>query len=473
MRKVFIILFIMFSAFIKAESVLDSIIQVYHKQKDDSLKIAYGIYIIAVYNDNGHYNEAEKWLKDVRFISDKTSKPFFESRLTYFDGLIHYNKGNFREAADEYSKSLNYFRQLNDTLGIVNALNNMGLALSSLGNYTHAFQMHIEQMKISRKAKMYSFEESGAINIILIYLKKGQNKLVIKEAKKYINEWNVRNPPNTGILYQNMGVAYSGMNLYDSSLWAYQNAEKIFHEAGMEDRVSEILNNIGNIYLERKDFKEAEKMFQRSLVIKQKFSNRYQSVLTLLNLCIAKMELGDAKFAFEKVDSVRQFAFESGNIELQKEALRYKILFYARLNKLDSLESWATKYNDIISEMYNAENNKQLLEMEQKYQSSLKEEQIKNLEKEKEFNKTRNKFFLLGAVLLALIIIILSYSVIAIRRNNKKLAEQKKKVDEAYTLLEDKNKEILDSIYYARRIQKALITNEHYIIKVLKNLRKS
>ena len=37
-------------------------------------------------------------------------------------------------------------------------------------------------------------------------------------------------------------------------------------------------------------------------------------------------------------------------------------------------------------------------------------------------------------------------------------------------VIEEKQKEILDSIYYARRIQRALITNEKYIHKKLKFL---
>lgn len=52
---------------------------------------------------------------------------------------------------------------------------------------------------------------------------------------------------------------------------------------------------------------------------------------------------------------------------------------------------------------------------------------------------------------------------------------QKKKVNVAIMrqkqLIEEKQKEILDSIHYARRIQRALITNEKYVHKTLVRLR--
>jgi len=46
-------------------------------------------------------------------------------------------------------------------------------------------------------------------------------------------------------------------------------------------------------------------------------------------------------------------------------------------------------------------------------------------------------------------------------------------VDKAYDELHEKNKEVMDSIYYARRIQTALITNEKYIENSLNRLMKN
>jgi len=43
------------------------------------------------------------------------------------------------------------------------------------------------------------------------------------------------------------------------------------------------------------------------------------------------------------------------------------------------------------------------------------------------------------------------------------IEEQKVLVDKAYNELHEKNKEVMDSIRYAKRIQTALITSEKYI----------
>ena len=50
------------------------------------------------------------------------------------------------------------------------------------------------------------------------------------------------------------------------------------------------------------------------------------------------------------------------------------------------------------------------------------------------------------------------------------LVKQKELVDKAYQELHQKNKEVMDSIHYAKRIQTALITSEKSISNILKRL---
>ena len=53
------------------------------------------------------------------------------------------------------------------------------------------------------------------------------------------------------------------------------------------------------------------------------------------------------------------------------------------------------------------------------------------------------------------------------------IEEQKVLVDTAYESLHEKNKEVMDSIRYAKRIQTALITSEKYIANSLNRLIKN
>jgi hypothetical protein len=56
------------------------------------------------------------------------------------------------------------------------------------------------------------------------------------------------------------------------------------------------------------------------------------------------------------------------------------------------------------------------------------------------------------------------------RRDSVILMMQKETIEEQKKLIEEKQREIIDSITYAKRIQRALITSETYIDKNLKKL---
>jgi len=55
---------------------------------------------------------------------------------------------------------------------------------------------------------------------------------------------------------------------------------------------------------------------------------------------------------------------------------------------------------------------------------------------------------------------------------DKSVAEKTEEIQTKNTLLEVKQKEILDSIHYAKRIQFTLLPNEKYITKSIERLRK-
>jgi hypothetical protein len=81
------------------------------------------------------------------------------------------------------------------------------------------------------------------------------------------------------------------------------------------------------------------------------------------------------------------------------------------------------------------------------------------------------RYGLYGGLAIIVIFLFVVLSRFQITKRQKRIIEQQKvMVDEAYKHLHEKNKEVLDSIHYAQKIQRALITPEKYISKNLGRL---
>jgi hypothetical protein len=72
----------------------------------------------------------------------------------------------------------------------------------------------------------------------------------------------------------------------------------------------------------------------------------------------------------------------------------------------------------------------------------------------------------------AALIVIFALQIYRGRRDSVILMMQKETIEDQKKLIEEKQREIIDSITYAKRIQRALITSETYIDKNLKRLEK-
>jgi hypothetical protein len=138
--------------------------------------------------------------------------------------------------------------------------------------------------------------------------------------------------------------------------------------------------------------------------------------------------IGDYKTALAEYKRFAAFKDSMSNVEQSREVARLKLK-----NELDK--------------------KKAIEEAENKKETALATER-----------KKRQELFSYIAVLGLLLVggfAIVLYGRLKLAREQKKIIQRQKHI------VDEKQKEILDSIYYARRIQKALLTSERYIEKNL------
>lgn len=233
--------------------------------------------------------------------------------------------------------------------------------------------------------------------------------------------------------YNNMGNIYSDMNNHLLSLEYYRKAEKLAYE--MHDNVNLILekNNIAASYILQKKYSEAENELKEGFEVEKR--SFYPQGKIALNYTMYRLKNETGKY---------------------KEAIAY-------LNR----------YIQLRDSVLNEENQKEINELETKYKTEKKEQQNKLLTAQNILSEQtiRNQRYLsigLGVgILLALFLIISVYR--GYRRKQKDnliILSQKdevelrnKIIEEQKYIVEEKQKEVLDSITYARRIQHALLAS--------------
>jgi serine phosphatase RsbU (regulator of sigma subunit) len=219
-----------------------------------------------------------------------------------------------------------------------------------------------------------------------------------------------------------------------SALEYYQKALPIFEEMEDKEGVANELNNLGLVYEQMGEHEKALEYLKKGLSGAKEIDAREW-----------------IKLSYEGIAEVYE------NMENYKDALKYNKLF-----------------SGIKDSLLNDESNKQIAEMQTKYETVKKEKEIglqkTQLETKEVENKKQQYFiFLIAAVAIGLIIVafVIFRSLRITRKQKSIIEEQKSEVEQQKHVIEEHQKEIIDSITYAKRIQQAILPPAEFIKQYL------
>ncbi len=417
---------------------------------------------------------------------DKKSKIFFKTYLAirYNNAGRHYfYKSDYDLALKNFLKGLEVYKEIGDAQGEIICLNNIGLIYLNQGNYPKAVEYFSQSVK-KGKAKGYKENVSKTLNNIgLIHYQLANYPLAIeffsKSAKikeeigDKIGLSNTFN--NIGLIYGDKGENKKALEYYNKSL---KIKESINDKRGMAGNLS----NIGWIYINTDDYDHALDYFLKSLKVyeelkeKKGLANVYYSIGTVYNhqknynktieYTIRSLDLAQEIGAPQNIEDASQALWEAYKAKGEfASALKMYELFVATRDSINSEENQKA----VIRQEYKYQYEKQAAadsvknaEARKVKDAQLTAEKVKNKQQ-----KQQNYFLFVG---LAIALLFGGFIFNRFRITNKQkgiIEEQKEKVDTAYDQLETKNKEVLDSITYAKRIQSAMLPKQKSITALL------
>jgi len=227
--------------------------------------------------------------------------------------------------------------------------------------------------------------------------------------------------------------------------------------------------------------------FELSLKYRDSTGDRQGQAISYTNIGSLYVKLSEVSNAEEKKNLLKARGFCLKSLNLSKEigypenirnASQQLFSIYKRLNDPKNALEMYELYVEMRDSFSNDETKKSAIKNQLKYEYEKRAaaDSVKNAEEQKVKNAQLNaqqsqlkqektqRYALYGGLVLIIAFSVFVFNRFRITRRQKVIIEkQKEQVDHAYEKLHEKNKEVMDSIYYARRIQRALITSEKYI----------
>ncbi|MBA3664234.1 MAG: tetratricopeptide repeat protein [Bacteroidetes bacterium] len=361
--------------------------------------------------------------------------------------------GMLPKAFDNYYTPSKLNEQIGDKNGIPESTHNGGNLYKEQGDLTKALELYTRVLKV--------------------------RETILNEIPE--NKSNIKGIANG---YNNIGLLYKKLKKYDVALDYFFTALKIKKDINDNLSAANSLGNIGTTYTEIKNYPLALEYFLKALKIYEEYGDKRgaSSVYYNISLLYASevLEPGDKQMnehieeAKKNTDHALRIAQQVGDISLLKDC--YETLSQlAELKKdypesmrnyrlyiafRDSLNSSEAMQNMIRAEMNN--------EFEKKVFIAEQKQEVNNAihKEEHERQKTLRNLFIVAFACMLIFAGFFFNSFRQKQKDNVLMSQQKKEVELQKSLAEQKQKQIIDSINYARRIQSSILPH-HEKLKVI------
>jgi serine phosphatase RsbU (regulator of sigma subunit) len=336
--------------------------------------------------------------------------------------------------------------------GIVHACNSIGTIYQDMGDANKALMYHLRGLALAEKTKNLIGETTACMNISIVYTSQNDylSALHYLLRSKTISEA-LQDSSGLASTYNNLGSCY--LNFPDStekSIESFNRSMKYAVALDDPEQIANCLSNIARSYQKMGDTLSADKSMMRAIAIEDSLKNDYSLSQFMVGYAALLADRGHYKRSLDLLAKALVLFRKIGMVEQEKDLWEGLADIYERDGQLEkSIAAWKR-----FSQMKDSLMNENVMRHQQELETVYKNEKVEaenKLLKERESNqKTVMVGLIVGVVLLLLFIFVLFNRSQLRKKTNMQLAKQN-------AIIEEKNKDITDSINYARRIQEAIL----------------
>jgi len=393
-------------------------------------------------------------------------------------GIIQYNLGNTKEAIEAYKKSIALFNATGNKINISSPYNNIALIYSQIGDYNQALYYFSQSQKIAETINDAKNIATCYNNIALIYSEQGDNTKALEYFTKSLKlNQKAKNTSGEALVLQNIASVYEQSGNCAKALPYIEKSYAIRKQQNDVPGMAECFNTFGRVYKGLNRMPEALESFNECMRLNEELKLKDHTTTALINLGNIYLLMNDIPQALSYAKKAHQYSLELGYPGQVSNTAHLLYLIYKK-QKQDglALEMFMQQVamNDSLN---NLQARKTVLKSQLKYEYEKKAaaDSVKVAEEKKvtqiklKQDETQRYFLYSGLALTIVFGSVMSNRFRVAKKQKNVIAEQKNIAEKQKQFVDEKQKEIMDSIHYAKRIQTSLLPTEKYIQRIIKH----
>ena len=405
-------------------------------------------------------------------LARKTGDKVYLARAYNTFGNLMLVKGNYKKAIESFD-SAKAVLPFNNKKILASVINNKAICQERIGDYNLALKLHLDALKIREELGLRKEVLISQQNIGVVYFYIGDLPQSIKFSNLALETaLKINDSITVCQLYDNLGAIYFNSFKDSLALANYTAALHLAMKMNYQKGIESVANNLSAYYLETGKPELARKYLKTAM---EHLNENPMNKISLLH------NMGKIFEKEKRIDSALYY-FNNALVLSEKIESKHNMMVlydqlsktYFEIKKFDLAFDFKGRYHRLKDSLTNEKNLKNIAETEAIYKTEKQAKEIELLNAEnarqKESAEARKKFLLVSVC--ALILAVFAAVAFYLNFRNKKkdniiLQEKNTEIQKQKDLIAEKNKEIVDSINYAKRLQEAILPSVESIQKQL------
>ncbi|UII32855.1 sensor histidine kinase [Fulvivirga ulvae] len=372
-------------------------------------------------------------------ISEENSYDIYAAKAHYLLGNLAYKKGEFSTTIEEINTAIDLLARNGVQKGLPACYNLLAVAYKNMGMLSEATEHFMSGLQLAKQLGDKRHEGNTYQNIALIYFqqqKYGQAMENLDRAKEIYEAINDQGGL-IDIMF-NYANIHKEQGNYEKAREQYLEVLAYFEGVEHYSKVAYVNINLSQMLVEEERYKEAVPLLKKTLQLLEKLNLHSDMAIVYNDLGLSNMNLGNLNVAIQYFDKALKIIdidnppYFTGEVYKNLSQLyRMKGDYKKALLYYEQYVAYEESVNSLEKEKYQEE-------LEQEYETALKETRIALLEREKslkeaelqksELQEKRQRLvknvFIAGFLLVLLTLIILRYFYVQKMKAQRRLAEQ-------------------------------------------------
>ena len=360
-------------------------------------------YLANCYSENSKYDSAFIHFDKSKQFSELIDYKWNTVRVLIGSGEIHYQRGDFESALNNYLEAFKYSKTITD--------DNIKLSLFiDMGN------IYCDDKQFE-KAKSY-----------------------YNQAKEIAEQQKDEN--TLSVLYNNLAIIYQEQSDFLKAQTYFQKSLKIEQKKGNKKGVALTLNNIGDNYYKTGEYEKAIVCLRESLATHRKLNYKLEIIYNLESLSQVALKTSNYKQAFKYLNEAINLSIQLKTKGKRSDLLKLLAEYYSKIGNNKKAYFSLLAYNSLKDSLLDESRSTKIAQLQARFESVKKEKEneilrVKNKYTQEKLEQEKTKsYFLYAFSFLTLTIIFL---IVIQFRSKVKVHNKMKRI---YSLLEESNSKL-------------------------------